>query len=303
MTRVIPGDLIERAHAVRIEAETERRGIKLVGRIDRCGACPRCGGQDRFAINIRKQVFICRGCDAGGDVIGLVRFLDGCDFREAVEYLTGEHASSPQHNHPRPPPPNVDDSAATGTADALKVWREGVDPRGTLAGLYLAGRRLDLGQDIASDVLRWHPRTKAMLAIFRDIRTDEPRAVSRTFVDDDALKINRKFLGPVGGCAVKLDPDDDVIGGLHLSEGIETALTARQLELRPTWALGSAGAVASFPILNGVECLTLLAENCEVNARAVEQCAARWHAAGREVLINAPIGGKDLNDAIRKARP
>ena len=33
---MIAADLIERAHAVRIEDEVARRGIKLVGRIDRC---------------------------------------------------------------------------------------------------------------------------------------------------------------------------------------------------------------------------------------------------------------------------
>jgi hypothetical protein len=37
---MIPSDLIERASAVRIEDEIERRGIKLVGRVDRCGPCP-----------------------------------------------------------------------------------------------------------------------------------------------------------------------------------------------------------------------------------------------------------------------
>ena len=53
----MPADLITRAHAVRIEDEVERRGIKLVGRIDRCGPCPQCGGQDRFSINVRKTSF------------------------------------------------------------------------------------------------------------------------------------------------------------------------------------------------------------------------------------------------------
>ncbi|HZZ22291.1 MAG TPA: CHC2 zinc finger domain-containing protein [Roseiarcus sp.] len=92
---MIPSDLIERASAVRIEDEVERRGIKLVGRIDRSGPCPLCGGKDRFSINTRKQVFRCRGCVARGNVIALVRFLDGCSFLEALEYLTGERAPAP----------------------------------------------------------------------------------------------------------------------------------------------------------------------------------------------------------------
>jgi hypothetical protein len=300
--RMIPSELIERANAVRIEAETERRGIKLAGKIDRCGPCPSCGGVDRFSINIRKQVFLCRGCDARGDVISLVQFLDGCDFRGAVERLAGERTGVPQHTRQSSPPqPNTNDSSATSTADALKVWRAGVDPRGTLAEIYFATRRLDLGEDLAGTVLRWHPRTKAVLALFRDIRTDEPRAISRTFINDAAIKIERKFLGPVAGCAVKLDANEDVTNGLHIGEGVETTMTARQAEyLRPAWALGSAGAIAAFPVLSGIECLTLLAEHCDANARAIKQCGDRWHAAGREVLINEPIGGKDLNDALQR---
>ena len=97
---MIPSDLIERASAVRIEDEIERRGIKLVGRVDRCGPCPQCGGKDRFSINVRKQVFLCRGCAARGNVIALVRFLDGCGFLEALEYLTGERAPAPSRPAP-----------------------------------------------------------------------------------------------------------------------------------------------------------------------------------------------------------
>jgi DNA primase len=37
-----------------------------------------------------KKVFNCRGCAKAGDVIELVKFLDGCDFTRAVEKLTGE---------------------------------------------------------------------------------------------------------------------------------------------------------------------------------------------------------------------
>jgi DNA primase len=99
---MIPSDLIERASAVRIEDEIERRG-KLVGRVDRCGPCPQCGGKDRFSINVRKQVFLCRSCAARGNVITLVRFLDGCGFHEALERLTGERAPAPSRPAPAAP--------------------------------------------------------------------------------------------------------------------------------------------------------------------------------------------------------
>jgi phage/plasmid primase-like uncharacterized protein len=81
---------IERARDVLIEDELARRGIKLRGRVDRCGACPVCGGDDRFSINIKKQVFNCRQCGArGGDAIALVQAIDGSDFKEAVATLAG----------------------------------------------------------------------------------------------------------------------------------------------------------------------------------------------------------------------
>ena len=118
------------------------------------------------------------------------------------------------------------------TAPAIALWHAGVDPRGTLAERYLASRSLELGEDVAGDVLRWHPGIGAMVGLFRDIKTDEPRAVSRTFLDSEARKVERRFLGPVGGCAIKLDADDTVLGGLYLAEGVETALAARQLGLR-----------------------------------------------------------------------
>jgi AAA domain/CHC2 zinc finger len=81
----------ERARSVPIESELERRGIRLrrEGR-ELIGPCPRCGGDDRFGVNTSKQVFNCRGCGAKGDVIDLVKFLDGCDFVRAVTTLAGE---------------------------------------------------------------------------------------------------------------------------------------------------------------------------------------------------------------------
>ena len=231
----------------------------------------------------------------------------GDDFRTCRDYVRcalgierewtsrGHQASAPSAAAAAQPVPADDDR----TAQALDLWRASADPRGTLAERYPASRGLALGDDIAGEALRWNARIGAMLALFRNIQTGEPQAVSRIFLDREGRKLGRKFLGPVGGAAVMLDPFDAVTSGLHIGEGVETCLAARQLGLRPAWALGSAGAIAAFPVLGGVECLTLLAEHDEASAKAVEACAARWHAAGCEVLINRPIGGKDLNDVVK----
>jgi Protein of unknown function (DUF3631)/CHC2 zinc finger len=82
-------DQIARAKAVPIESIIESRGIPLRGRTERVGACPVCGGDDRFSINTKKQVWNCRGCQTGGDVIELVKHLDGVDFLTACDTLAG----------------------------------------------------------------------------------------------------------------------------------------------------------------------------------------------------------------------
>ena len=73
-----------------IENEIARRNVRLRGKNERCGPCPKCGGDDRFSINVSKQIFNCRGCGRGGDVIDLVQHVDGVDFQTATTTLAGE---------------------------------------------------------------------------------------------------------------------------------------------------------------------------------------------------------------------
>ena len=54
---------------------------------DRCGPCPVCGGTDRFSINIRKQVFRCRVCNIGGDVIAALGVKPGPIVGEVLRRL------------------------------------------------------------------------------------------------------------------------------------------------------------------------------------------------------------------------
>jgi hypothetical protein len=96
---------ISRARSVLIEDEIAHRRIELKGKIERVGPCPKCGGEDRFSINTTKQVFNCRGCETGGDVIDLVRHLDGVDFVTACTTLAREQppvkANGKDHAEPR----------------------------------------------------------------------------------------------------------------------------------------------------------------------------------------------------------
>jgi hypothetical protein len=296
--------MIERARDVRIEDEIGRRGIRLRGQVERVGPCPVCGGIDRFGINTRKQLFHCRGCGAGGEVIALTQHLDGCDFREAIERLSGEREVENRRNPSRP-------KTSDTIARARQRWREAIDPRGTIVETYLAGRRLELTDDIAGEVIRFHPacpwqdddgaviHVPAMICAMRNTRTDDLVAVSRRRLTPQGEKVGKpKFLGAAAGAAIKLDADESVTNGLHIAEGCETGIAGRMLDLRPMWCLGSKDAIGAFPVLGGIDCLTILAEP-DAEA-AVEKCARRWFEAGREVIINRSKIGKDLADAVAR---
>jgi DNA primase len=83
--------IVDAAKSVRIEHEIARRGglnLKRIGG-ELIGPCPKCGGRDRYSISLTKQVFNCRACNAGGDIIAFVQRADGVDFRTAIRVLAG----------------------------------------------------------------------------------------------------------------------------------------------------------------------------------------------------------------------
>ena len=54
------------------------------------------------------------------------------------------------------------------------------------------------------------------------------------------------------------------------------------------WALGGAGNLGTFPILAGIECLTICADTGPAGEENAAKTAERWRQAGREVLIATP---------------
>jgi putative DNA primase/helicase len=95
-------------------------------------------------------------------------------------------------------------------------------------------------------------RIGAIIAVMTDAATGKPTGgVSRTYVHEGRKVTKAKGLGPAG--VVRLSLDEDVLGGLHLAEGLETTLTALSIGVRPTWATGSAAIMAKLPVLAGIE--------------------------------------------------
>jgi hypothetical protein len=192
-------------------------------------------------------------------------------------------------------------------AAAGRIWREAQYARGTIVERYLTGRGLTIPDGAE---LRFHPacprsadRVPAMVALFTDIKTGEPTGIHRTFLKADGsgkaeIEPAKMTLGRAGGSCIKLSPDEDVTDELGLSEGIENGLTALCAGWAPVWAVGSSGTLKAFPVLPGIEALTVFADPKPQEMVAARACADRWTAAGREVTIWEPHGG-DWNDVMR----
>jgi putative DNA primase/helicase len=137
----------------------------------------------------------------------------GDDWRECRDYLRqalglgawqGRRARSAP-SRPTRPIRSFDDGAGERTALALRLWNEGCDPRGTVVTGYLASRGITL-PDVADEVIRFHPALKfngapvgGMLALFRDVWSNEPCGIHRTFLDRAGRKLDRKMLGRAKG--------------------------------------------------------------------------------------------------------
>jgi hypothetical protein len=109
---------------------------------ERHGACPFCGGTDRFWVNIRSNRWFCRQCTPrGGDAISYVMARDRVGYREAVARL-GQGSSPPPRPEPPPAPlPTLDWRARA--AALASAWQECLwSPEGSKARRWLAQRGL-----------------------------------------------------------------------------------------------------------------------------------------------------------------
>ncbi|MBR0714046.1 toprim domain-containing protein [Bradyrhizobium liaoningense] len=322
---------VDRARAVTLEDVLRLRGISLKGKNGKlAGPCPRCGGRDRFSVNCSKQVFFCRHCDQGnGGSISLVKFIDDCDFLTAVESLTGEPPPKRDHRE-------TDDERRAREQRAIErrerlareqreremreaaelrdkiqycdqLWAETV-PLPLEAIAYFARRRIHLDDVPDQGGLRFHPRCPfdgvilpCILARFTDAVSNTPGGVWRRPLSGE----KPKSLAPIKDHVIRLWPDEYVTLSLTVGEGVETTLDAatkkqhRNALLRPAWACGHADNLRNFPILSGIECLTIVADAdaSSTGQDAARACAKRWAAADREadVLIPDKIG-TDFND-------
>ena len=269
-----------------------------------------------------------------------VRCLAGCDPIEIIEVLRERDLWHTSANgwHDNGYPSSDDEAREQRNAEiaarrelnqrlTLQIWGEALDPVSTPAMDYLRDRKpsIVLPPSVAGETVRYHPkcprgkeRMPALIALMRSVETFEPMAIQRLFLRKEGDRIVKDgrgmMLGSAGGAAMMLTSrfhtfwdDLSFCPQLYVCEGLETGLALLQTGHRCVWALGSAGAIARFPVIFGVGHLVICADNDsnkdDVSLKASIECAMRWRATTHQratvIMPNEP--GTDFADCLPKA--
>lgn len=282
--------------AAALADRAEDVAVALLGKPSRVSAHElrwgRKGSRSLRRTGSKRGVFCDHESGVGGDLLTLIAIDRGVGIAEAMRIAERDFLGS---TIPMPPAPAAavsrPDNDAARIAAALRLWNQAVPIAGTRAETYLVEhRKLDVrGLDLGH-VLRFHAGQSCMIALMTDAVTNEPRGVHRTFLNQDGAKIDRRMLGRKG--VIRLSSDEDVALGLGIVEGVEDGLAVLLSGFAPVWAAGDAGALARFSILNGIECLTVFADDDAPGMAAARHCVARWNEAGKEARVSPPIGGR-----------
>lgn len=225
----------------------------------------------------------------------------GDDFRDCRDYVKARLGlSDDQPVSFATPLPVVDVDKLRKQQTAADIWARSIPIAGTLGEAYLQSR----GLSYVGEGLRFWPGGRAMVGQITDAITRDPIGIHRTFLDSDGKRTSKKMLGAAYGGVVRLSGDDEVSTGLSICEGIETGLGAMRFGYGPVWACLSEGTMRRFPVIDGVEALTIFTDNDRnsVGMRAADECARRWHEAGREVtIIASETVGEDIADIAERA--
>jgi putative DNA primase/helicase len=297
-----------------VELIGSRVELKKTGREFR-GCCPfHTDNTPSFYVIPAKQFFNCFGCGAHGNAVSFLMQYEQLSFPAAVEALgatlgtgvvsEGSHAARREAVSTRTP---VTEPPLDWSALAEEIWRRTQGLAGTLGETYLWYRGCKTPP--RDSHLRFLPSDDrfppSLCAAVSDVQSGEPISLHFTRLAPDGrgkagTDRDKLLLGghrKRGGC-IRLWPDECVTQGLALAEGIESALAASHV-FTPTWAAIDAGNLAGFPVIVGVESLTIFADNDEAGLLAARRCAVRWKVAGRLARILAPIvPGNDCADVV-----
>jgi putative DNA primase/helicase len=267
------------------------------------GPCPICGGKDRFRFtNYQgRGGWVCNQChERPGDGMDLLQAVTGKPFAELAREIEGfcgrvvEQAV--QIRDPLPALERVGKYAKPLT---------GADP----ASQYLAGR----GLQIRPQSIRWlskqqyfKDRDQAFDAMVARIADTQGRRKSYqiTYLSNgkkapvDVPRYTMPPEGTISGAGVYLGP---VAPHMLVGEGVESTLAGMQLFGLPGIAALSANGMQSLILPDGVEQVTVLADNDPsfTGHAAAYALAKRLHRDGIKVAVQvAPDIGTDFADLV-----
>jgi hypothetical protein len=218
-------------------------------------------------------------------------------------YVSAENVERRPDMPSRPVPPKAEPLEWSGRAES--IWRRTAPLAGTLGARYIERRGCVMPP--ADSDLRFLPASDkfppSLCARITDAVTARPLSLHFTRLAADGrgkagTDCDKVLLGGhrKKGGVIRLWPDECVTAALALAEGVETALAAAHV-FTPAWATVDCGNLGAFPVLAGIEALTIHADNDDAGLAAARTCAQRWAAAGREVRIRrARMAGADVAD-------
>jgi hypothetical protein len=275
--------------------------VRRVAASEFAGACPRCGGRDRFAVNTQREVWNCRGCGVGGDAIQLARHVLGMTFAQACAFVGDELVTdeAPRRaREGRQQAPTVE-LAESNRDRAIALWRRRLPVAGTLAETYL--RRTRGYRSVIPATLGFLPSRAgyppAMIAAYGlatepepgtlAMREDAVRALHLTRLRADATRMDKITLGRgLKGAPIVVAPPNDLLG-LAITEGIEDALSVHEATGLGAWAAGAAGFMSELAgtAPGYIEHVTIIADDNDVGQRGAFGLAAGLDRRGIEHSI------------------
>ena len=277
-----------------------------IGEINKHHPCPVCGGKDRFRFDDLegRGTWICNQCGAG-DGWALIQKALNIAFPEAVNQV----------------------AEIIGSIDRSPIKRKSSDPRRRLNELWLSSLSMT-GSDRVTKYLRarglimaindvrycpacYEPDAKIVMpAMVALVRNAQGKAVSihRTYLDGPRkakIKSPKKLMPgteALTGCAIRLFDAGDTLG---LTEGIETAVAARQLFDIPAWATISSTIMESFVPPQNIRRIIIFGDNDANYAgqTAAYRLAKRLFQQNYVVEVQIPDTPGDWADEVeRQAR-
>lgn len=254
----------------------------------------------------------------------LVHCFAGCEQRAVIAALRqrglwpdkGELVCDPAAPHRLTvarDPSGLDQDALKRRELAREIWSKTKPIAGTVAETYLRHRGI---RGKLPETLRFHPglphrdSRRAYPCLVAAIIDGGNRvcAIQRTWIEADGRdrirpadgSKGKMTLGPMGDGAVRLGQPSAVLG---LAEGIETALSAKELYAVPVWATLSANRLGAITIPEGIAEVWIFADAGAVGLREARAAVDRYSDQGFRCLIQMPDEGfSDHNDVLRAGR-